>query len=227
MISYDKNIYKLIIDYNNTKDDKLFDIIYPELISLIKMVINNNIKNNRIRNPILTEYTSIKNDKEEYNDIVQDIMLHLLDKVLPKLYDNNGETIREYIYRSVNNKLINILKKRSKKMMNETELSDELIAEDNIIKRTNTKDIRIEIINTLDEMIKKQRIINKTNSIFLILLKDYMIKNDFDVREFNTYIQDKMNIKESTYNMIACRLGIRTKQLNEMFILNKYKDKKS
>lgn len=74
---------------------------------------------------------------------------------------------------------------------------------------------RQRILSELDTKIRGQHIVNCTNSVFLLLLKDYILANDYEVRGFGAYVMEAMHLKLSTYRAIAGRLGLRTKDFNE------------
>jgi len=80
------------------------------------------------------------------------------------------------------------------------------------------KIMRQQILVEIDKEIKGQTVINTTNAVFLMLLRDYIIVNDYDVRGFGEYVREEMNLKMHIYNAIASRLGIRTKVLNEKLL---------
>ena len=67
----------------------------------------------------------------------------------------------------------------------------------------------------IDSRLKGQHILNTTNSVFLLLLKQYILDNDYDVRGFGPYVMEAMHLKLSTYRAISGRLGLRTKDFNE------------
>jgi len=106
----------------------------------------------------------------------------------------------------------------------------EVISEDITEHQDNIyEDIDLDAVDSRNEYRKKilaeinlrlsgQKIVNTTNAVFLLLLKDYIIANDYDVRGFGDYVMSQMNLKLSTYRAIAGRLGIRTKVLNEKLI---------
>ena len=71
------------------------------------------------------------------------------------------------------------------------------------------EDTRMEIIAKLDEKIMNKKVINGTYCIYLQLLREFLINNDFDERGVKEYIMHKMNIKNSTFNTISSQLGIR------------------
>jgi len=75
--------------------------------------------------------------------------------------------------------------------------------------------VRKKAIAEIDSRLKGQHILNTTNSVFLLLLKQYILDNDYDVRGFGPYIMEAMHLKLATYRAISGRLGLRTKDFNE------------
>lgn len=209
----------------------------------------NKLFNTKLYQPILTTIDiALKKHKCYNDDMIQICLVDVYNKVLPKLSLDRVVTAHSYIYRSINNHILDTLKKDSRtnieycsySITNDYVFSDpcdrDMDGEHKgfnddknqsyfMIQLEDTDfvlDNKIDIIQRLDRMVRQQRVINKPNSIFLLLLKEYLLDNDFDVREFNKYVQDKMNITPMTYSIIASRLGIRTKLLNEAYIKKCY-----
>jgi hypothetical protein len=160
-----------------------------------------------------------KEYKEDYN---QDILMHLFTYTLHKITVDKVITSQEYIYVSICNYIkSNILNKKDIIVYGDYIFSHQDInySDDDM----NLKDMRIDILAEIDSKIREQEIINKRNSIFLLLLKEYLIVNHFDVREFSSYCMKRMDITYPVYISIAFRLGIKTKLLNEKYINKKYK----
>ena len=101
--------------------------------------------------------------------------------------------------------------------------NDILIEEED---KNNIIDNKISIIRKLDKMAREERVVNRPNTIFILALKEYLLMNDFDPREFSKFLMKNMNISFTTYSIIASRLGIRTKLLYEKFIKDCYTNKK-
>ena len=161
------------------------------------------------------------------DDNIQDLNIHIYKKVLPKISCDTVITSQAYIYTAITHKCYDMVKKYKKDKKDIWYDMDKNIIEyvvDNNNKDTTTiLDKKIAIIRRLDLMIREQRYINKSSAIFLIGLKDYCLVNDFDVREFNIFIQEQMKISSMTYQIMCSKLKIRSKPLNEKRILNKNK----
>jgi len=214
-----RNLIRLYIDTTgHTERNNLFNMLYLPLLTTI--------------NHALHKY-QITDD-----DYIQDCTIFLYVKVLPRLDISRVITAHQYIFNSICNHIKNRIKKdtriRNKQYIFFEDFDDRPTTDDmrpstisyllDIQEEDMTYiiDTKINIIRRLDEMVRRERVINKPNSIFLLGLKEYLLSNDFDPREFNKFIQKQMNINYNTYNIIASRLGIRTKLLNEKFIKDLY-----
>jgi hypothetical protein len=149
---------------------------------------------------------------DNYKDYVNDIIIHLYLNVLPRITTQKATTFLKYGYTSCRNYIItNIINKNSKMVIeynnNPIEIEGSLYSDD-MVKQY---DVKVQIVERLDEMISKQRIMNKTNTIFLLLLRQYLIDNNFNPTGFRTYVMRIMNIKRATFIGICSRLRITTK----------------
>ena len=208
-IIWTKETNEYISIYNNEIDidmkNKIFiNHLMVPITTLINIVINKlHIK----------QY----NDDGYIDDIIQECLLFILSNVLDKITDDRVITSQHYIYMSLYNKVIS-LNKKNNKIKYTYDVKDYNDYYSDIPSKQ--LDDRIDIINGLNKKIRNERIINRRNTIFLLLLKDYLIMNDFDAREFNIYCMDKMSINLPSFNLIATQLKISTRPLNEKFIKN-------
>jgi hypothetical protein len=169
---------------------------------------------------LLTEIAlrSFGNPKFITEDNSQECLIYLYFTVLPRLQQNKLKASQNYIYHSLRNNIINIINKANL----EAKYIDllDMYADDsyNADKAILNEETKIEIINALDNKIKKERIINKSTTIFLILFRNYLIENNFDERNFQDYVMDKMNISLSMYRAIASKIGVSTIILNKKII---------
>lgn len=180
----------------------------------------------------------------------QDIVIHLIYKVLPKLTEDKLQGALQYLWRATNNYIITYILNEKKynhvsldgfmpisdKEAEDVEDMNIYMSASYVIETYLTPDrgpsvepvdldapqskaaIHKKIIDEIDVRLKGQHIVNTTNSVFLLLLKQYILDNDFDVRGFGAYVMDAMHLKLSTYRAIAGRLGLRTKDFNEKLI---------
>jgi hypothetical protein len=229
---------------NNFWNDEVREALRQYILT-DDLSIKNKLFNTVLYKPILYIIETSLKKRECYNDdMIQLCLMDVYIKVLPKLSLDRVITSQSYVHRSVTNNIIDLLKKETRNDMdfcsysitNDYILSDPFDKSEDMepkgfnndrnqayfmmtMDETNfILDNKIDIIRRLDAMVRQQRVINKPNSIFLLLLKEYLLDNDFDAREFNKYVQKEMNITPMTYSIIASRLHIRTKILNEPFI---------
>jgi len=153
---------------------------------------------------------------------LQNVMIKIVTHILPRLNEKKLQGALHYLYLSTRRYCINqqVLKKYYHEDIAD---NTDVVSADttwNADYEINRDDIRREILDALDDKIEEHRIINKTSTIFLINLKEYLINNDFDPRGFNIYIQEKMNICSTTYSGLISRCGIRSKIFNEKLINN-------
>lgn len=177
---------------------------------------------------------SLHKKKISDEDWTQECLMFIYQKVLPRITEDRIITSQQYIHRSLNNHILNMIKKNSRDQNNigvfidhntlnhhfDTVYKDIIYEDDYINERT--VENKINIIKRLDLLAREQRVLNKPNTIFILLLKQYCLDNDFDVRQFNQYAMEKMGISSTTFNIICSRLGIRSKVLNELYIKKCY-----
>ena len=153
----------------------------------------------------------------------QDIVIHLVYKSMPKLTEDKLQYALQYLWTSARNFTLTSIV--SAKKHNNCESIDSAIEpEYNSTYSTDPIDLeadyernltRLRIMDEIDLRLKGQHIVNTTNSVFLLLLKQYIIDNDYDVRGFGAYVMEAMHLKLSTYRAIAARIDLRTMQFNE------------
>lgn len=158
---------------------------------------------------------------EVNEDNVQDCLIFQTTKLLPKLNDKKLQGCLQYLWLSTKRYIITykmLPKKYYFNNIDDYEINDTVINEADYAMEQ--ADIRKMIMSELDKKIKKQRVLNKTNTIFLCLMQQYIIENDYDVSGFDKYVMNKMNINISTYRSIMSRVGIRSKIFNKKIINN-------
>ena len=213
---WDDNTRQLIRDYINTTDTYTRSKIFSRLYRPIMIMIDISLHKKHISD----------------EDYTQECLMFIYHKVLPRITEDRIVTSQQYIHRSLNNHILNMIKKEQREKQNiltdEININYHIDAEHNNFIYTDdymnerTIDNKIAIIKRLDMMVREQRVINKPNSIFLLLLKQCCLDNNFDVREFNKYVMERMGISSTTFNIICSRLGIRSKVLNELYIKKLY-----
>lgn len=156
---------------------------------------------------------------DSYKDYIQDIVMHLIENVIPRVNVDKLQAFLKFAHTSVRNYIIIqlIIKKNTKyRKSTYVELDSESLYDDN---QADSKiiqfDNQVQIIQRIDQLINQQRILNKSNTIFLLLLRQYLIENDYDARGFDVYVMRVMKIKKSTLAGICSRLKISTRIFND------------
>lgn len=154
---------------------------------------------------------------DSYNDYINDILIHLYAKVLPNITVDRATTFLHYAYTSCRNYIISkiLMCNNTHKRIDYTDVDIEVEGNLYTDDMVNRYDTTVQIVERLDYMIKQQKIMNKTNTIFLLLLRQYLIDNNFNPVGFKTYLMKTMNIKSTTFIGICSRLRITTKIFKE------------
>ena len=174
------------------------------------------------------------NKKNLYNeDNLQESMIFIW-QLLPKLKADKLKAALQFIYKSTRRNTLNIIYKDMQTPIDRIELDDYIDYKDSQSEATSISklitdnsynadnniindEIKKEILNELDTKMHNELIVNKSSTVFLILLKQYLIDNDYDEREFQTYVMNKMSINLSQYRGIASKVKISTLLLNKKF----------
>lgn len=175
-----------------------------------------------IERAIVTSKLHFKKDLEEVRQVAH---VHIFTKILPKLKPELLQGAQQFIYVGVRNIIITYFyvspSKSNKIQYDKTYdvthsdyLVDSNYADDNMI----AEDTRRLIIAELDRKIKFKRVINSTYGVYLQLLKEYIIDNDFDERGAKEYIMERMNIKSNTFNTISSLLDIKVTNFSKKYL---------
>ena len=122
------------------------------------------------------------------------------------------QAIQNYIYLSVKNKLINILQSYESRTnikidYNDYTLEDEVLFEDNEL----SNDAVVLLINDrIDELINQQVNINCVASVYLQLLKNFIIDNDYNAEGFKEHCMKMMKIGNSQFLNLSHKFGFKT-----------------
>lgn len=194
--------------------NKIINLLYPVLV--------------QIANKVLWALGWCTTDKNIQDENVQICVIRMSTHLLPRLQQERLPATLRFLYRGTRWYLINDVKKVRNKIKYEDINKCDIVASDgyNADDNINKEDINRQILRRLDRKIQHQRILNKTATIFLINMKEYLINNNMDPRGFREYVMLKMNIKETTYSSIISRCGIGRKLFNEQIIQEKKKIKK-
>jgi len=151
----------------------------------------------------------------------QDIVIHLIYKAMPRLREDKLDGGFQYLWISAKNyTLTYILKPIKDGRATISHLPPKWVCSCtvdavNLDEEYEREAYKRMVLDEIDLKLKGQHIINTTNAVFLLLLRDYLIEHDFDARGFGDYVMHKMHLKLSTYRAIAGRLRLRTKHFNE------------
>jgi hypothetical protein len=157
---------------------------------------------------------------------VEDCIVRIVTHILPRIQLDKIVAAFNFIWISLKHYIINLkqVKPRQFEVIDDLPiLSDESTEPDF---GANLKDIQQQILDAMDDKIESQKVINKTSTVFLIHMKEYIINNNFDVRGFDVYVQEKMNIKKSTYCSLISRCKIRSKIFNERLLKDEETEKR-
>lgn len=189
-----------------------------------------------------------KNSIEINSDNLQDLLIHLTIKVLPRITEDKLQGALQYLFTSAVNYTKTYLSEEAKYQTvsldtltgrsedddpdayncycSEAYISQNYLTEEtaplcqpiDLDADAERQALRCKIIAEIDLRLKGQHIVNTTNSVFLMLLRQYIIDNDYDIRGFGPFVMDAMHLKLSTYRVIAGRVGIYTHPLNEKLL---------
>jgi len=179
------------------------------------------IFNEIIDRAVVTTNLHLKPNQEEIKQVAH---IHIYEKLLSKLNPTLLQGTQNYLYKGIRNYLItyfyvtpskgNKIKFNLEYDITNNEVSDSTAIDAELIK----EDTRQEIIELLDEKIMNKRVINGTYCIYLQLLREYLLTNDFDERGVREFIMKKMKIKNSTFNTISSQLGIRVTTFSSKYL---------
>ena len=156
---------------------------------------------------------SLKNQKYINDDMLQESLIYIW-LLLPKLSIIKLQYAFSYLYKSIKHNIINMILK-NEKHGNMIELDHNFIDKGNYYYNNdcyyNTdkyltdnsysadqaftdEQIKTDIINALDKKIINEKVISKSSTVFLILLKQYLFDHQYDERGFKQYVMNKMCI---------------------------------
>jgi len=149
---------------------------------------------------------------DNYEDMKQDLHIHILTKVLPIIDVDKVQAIQNLIYISVKNKLINILKSLDSRTKirydnNDYNLQDDALIEDDEL---NSDSIVVLINSKIDTLINEQVNANCVASVYLQLLKNYIIDNDYNAEGFKEHCMKMMKIGNSQFLNLSHKFGFKT-----------------
>lgn len=144
------------------------------------------------------------------DDELQDCLIHLITKVLPKLNEEKKLAAFQFIYISLFNYFNSYNKLKKTKQTYNYNIEDNMYDvkyEESI----DIDEIKNEIIIELSKKINKQRKGNKSQILFLMLMKGYLIENEFDETYLKEYIMRVMRISRNNFKAMCRSANIKTK----------------
>ena len=163
---------------------------------------------------VLKSYNHYRNDfiMNNYNDLKSEINVYIYQRIIQNLCIEKIKGIQNLIIISAKNKLVSLYRESIKKKNIVYDYNDYNIDnEEQIIDIELNHIAVIEIINSrIDELINQQVNVNCVASIFLQLLKNYIIQNDYNPAGFKEYCCKKMCIGSSQFLNLAHQHNMRT-----------------
>ena len=200
--------------YNTTTDKRTKDKVFESIIlQALNIIINSEL---------------FKVGEANNEDLKQDVLVHILlhiDKI------DNYTTAQAYLTLLIRRYIrCYCMAKNPLKKYNDKANEDDAVLfhiEDDepfdLVEAEEQKELlRNYITASIDEVIQEQQVLNSTKVAVLELLKEYLVENEFDAREFADYACGKLGIKLSTFRTICSELGLSTKPLNERLIHKKF-----
>lgn len=167
-------------------------------------------------------------NREDREDVKQDSHIKLYNILINKLQQQLLKGILQYIWLTVENTILTHKRQKSisftsLEQLIEQQDSQEItqslaalmpdICNDDYCadKCIRQQDIRIDIIDAIDKKMLDEKEYSVA-SMYLQLMKDYLISNDFDALNFKRYVKQQMDWKEGHFRVVNCLLDIRTKE---------------
>jgi hypothetical protein len=202
-----KLIERFYYAYTSSTSAQTRNYIFSKLQPKLKYLVSNAIQTN------MSSWSTV--DKE---DVEQEAMLHLWQLLSNKLDTDKMQAVLNFMWVSTINFLYTKGRQSKYKKKPEIEYTDDYMTDkycsNDIDDSYNTEELRIEIMIELDKKILQQRKVNRINTIYLILLKEYLIENNYNPIGWRKYVTEKLGIDYRNYWQINHILNIRTKIFN-------------
>lgn len=153
-------------------------------------------------------------------EIYDDVLAYVITTTIPSISEDKQKGALQFLWNSAKNASINYVRKHViQGVKKDTYYYDDVPADNYVTDTTDSynadyliyvQEIKNTIIHTINMKIRKERVVNKPNAMFLILMKEYLIANDFNPTGFKDWVMEKMNITESTYRAICSRIKIKS-----------------
>ena len=181
----------------------IFNKLQPELLYLI---------NNAIQT-IMSSWS--KEDKEEAR---QDALLKIWT-VLQRLEKDRLGSALNFLWISTKNILFTIARQKNNNKADIVYNSEHPIIGTYSIEDTeqhqDIEQVRTAIMLEIDRKIIEQEKLNRINTIYLILLKEYLLANSFNSKCFQKFVCEKLGITRENFYQINYKLNIRSQVFNE------------
>ena len=167
-------------------------------------------------------------------DIIQEALIKIATYTLPRLQQEKLLAAHNYIYTAINRVILTHYQKKtinpsyystctsdvnytytsSNESTKESYIIDNAVnyystvTDSEAFNQEETNIIRKQILDELDKKIEAETVLNKKTTLFLILLKQYTIDNNFDVRGFRSYVCNVMGIKKTNFSNLCSTLKI-------------------
>lgn len=153
-----------------------------------------------------------KHIMDNYEDMKQDLHIHILTYTLAKVDITRVQAIQNLIYISIKNKLINMLKSLDSRTKIKFDNNDYNIDEAMLVDdyELSIEDIIKIIDNRIEELKQEQVAVNSVNYTYLELLHRFVLDNDYDASGFKEYCMKEMNIGNSRFMNLSHSFGFRT-----------------
>jgi hypothetical protein len=158
-------------------------------------------------------------DKQEAK---QDCLLKVWQVLSTKLDKQKLQGVLNFLWICVNNMLYTIARQHNNKTSpdiiydSESHILQDYTDKDcDINNEVSLEEVRLEILKELDSKIIQQQKLNRINTIYLVLLKEYLIENDFNSKGFQSYVCKKLGINRRNFYQINFKLQIRSQVFND------------
>lgn len=184
--------------------NKIFNLLQPKFNYLINQAIQSRINSWCVE------------DKEE---VRQDCLLRIWNVLSNNLDISKFQGVLNFLWVVTNNNICTLTRRHNlitkPKIIYDSDILNcysDSTDEDNII---DYNQVRKDIIIELDNKIKEQEKLNRVNTIYLTLLRAYLIEHNFSGKGFQKYICEKLNINRANFYQINFKLKIRTQVFND------------
>jgi hypothetical protein len=181
-----------------TTRQKIFIALRPK----INYMINNAVQS------IMSSWSD-----EEKEEAKAEAMLKLWTTLSTKLDKNKLQGVLNFMWVSTNNILYSVARQHNnKKPLIEYNSSNQAINDysepEEQQEEQQHDNVREEILLELDRKIIKERNVNRINTVYLILLKEFLVANDFNSKGYQDYITDVLKISVRNFYQINKKLRI-------------------